>query len=100
MSQEITDLLNELILEETTQLPRQNTSIDEMFDLQRRENCCNCISIVLYSKNIYDLNNYLYSMKKSLDNVANCLPDFVVRFYLDKSVFDTIYKTYSNDTIF
>jgi len=73
------------------------TMIDEMFDLERRENCCNVISIVLYSKNIYDLNNYLYSMKKSLDNVANCLPDFVVRFYLDKSVFETIYKTYSNE---
>jgi len=80
--------------------------IDEIFDLERRENCCNVISIVLYSKNIhnsnknmYNLNNYLYSMKKSLDNVANCLPDFIVRFYLDKSVFETIYKTYSESNL-
>ena len=66
-----------------------------MFNLEEKNNCCNCIAIVLYAKNnIVNLYNYLYSMKKSLDNVSNKLNDFIVRFYLDESVFKTIYEEY------
>lgn len=69
--------------------------INKIFDLEKKSECCNCISIVLYSKNdIKNLYDYLYSMKKSLDNVSNNLKGFIVRFYLDVSVFKTIYNEY------
>lgn len=79
-----------LILENTG---LKEERIHEIFDLAKKENCCNCIAIVLYSNgNINSLYNYLYSMKKTLDNVSNELSDFIVRFYLDKSVFETIHN--------
>lgn len=73
-----------------------SATINEMFDLKLRTNCVNCVAIVLYSKNnIMDLYNYLYSMKKSLDNVYNALSGFVLRYYLDQSVFKTMYNEYT-----
>ena len=75
--------------------------IAEMFNLTPKENCCNCIAIVLYSTgDINRLYDYLYSMKKSLDNVSNKLEDFIVRFYLDKSIFSVIYETYKQNEIY
>ena len=74
-------------------LLQENTGLNEeqirsILNLERKENCCNCITIVLYSTgDIQKLYSYLYSMKKSLDTVSNELDDFIVRFYLDRSVF-------------
>lgn len=85
----------------------KSDEIDEIFNLTEKNNCCNCISIVLYLKDqkyykdeikmIEDGNkiyNYLFSMKKSLDNVSNELKNFIVRFYIDKSVFEILYNLY------
>ena len=83
------------------ELLKTNTELNDelinyMFNLEEKNNCCNCIAIVLYAKNnIEKLYDYLYSIKKSLDNVSNILNDFIVRFYLDESVFKTIYSEYS-----
>jgi hypothetical protein len=77
-----------------------------IFDLNIIDNCCNCVAIVLY----YDTNidtiklnklfKYLYSMKKSLDNVSSILPDFIIRFYLDKSVLRYHLENFKQNKIF
>ena len=70
---------------------------NSMFDIKMRTNCCNCISIVLYLKG--DLNsriNYLEKTLKtmimSLKNVYKYLNNFIVRFFLDSSIFETLYQ--------
>ncbi len=65
--------------------------IYEALDLDRKDKCCNCVSFVLYSLGKIDkLFEYLYCLKKSLDNITNELPDFIARFYFDPSIFETI----------
>ncbi len=69
----------------------------EAFDLTPRDNCCNCVSFVCYSTGkINYLFDYLYSMKKSLDNITRCLNGFIARFYLDPSIFEVISENYKN----
>jgi len=78
--------------------------IVSMINLERRENCCNCFSFVLYLKDIDSierderllairinkLNMYFYSLNISIHNINNCLPDFIARIYIDISVFTVI----------
>lgn len=69
-----------------------------MFDLEIKYNCCNCVSFTLYitSNKISKLFGYLYSLRKSLDNIANNLDGFIARFYLDYSIFECIFKSYAS----
>jgi hypothetical protein len=67
----------------------------EAFDLTPSDNCCNCVSFVCYSTGkINLLFDYLYSMKKSLDNITRCLEGFIARYYFDPSIFEVIYQNY------
>jgi hypothetical protein len=53
---------------------------------------CNCISISLYYTKNFDkkLALYLSAIKRSVLNVENNLPEWIVRIYMDKSVYDAI----------
>lgn len=62
-----------------------------MFDTKITENCCNCVSIVLYSSNSLKLSNYLPNILVSLNNMEKYLPNWIMRLYLDKTVFENIY---------
>ena len=78
--------------------------IVSMINLERRENCCNCFSFVLYLKDIELIDKskqlliekinklymYFYSLNLSIHNINNCLPDFIARIYIDISVFTII----------
>jgi hypothetical protein len=65
----------------------------DLFDVTPRDNCCNCISIVLYSTNQpYRLSMYLPNILISLKNIEKYLPNWILRLYLDRSVFELIYK--------
>lgn len=74
-------------------------SLQKTFDLEKKNNCCNCISITLYRKQsastpIYD---YLKSIRRSVKNVQKFLPGWIVRIYLDTSVYNYVNTT--NDYI-
>lgn len=69
--------------------------VEETFDLKIRHNCCNCISITLYLlldyNASYNMRKYLLSIKKSVENVKENLPGWIVRVYLDSpSIYETI----------
>jgi hypothetical protein len=44
--------------------------------------------------------DYLYSQKKSLDNITNNLDGFIAKFYFDSSIFETIYSNYNTGNEF
>jgi hypothetical protein len=64
------------------------------FDLpvEPRTNCCNAISIMLYlsASNGQSAYKYLSSIHRSVKNVNKKLPDWLVRIYFDKSVYEII----------
>jgi hypothetical protein len=83
-----------------------NINHETIFLLEKKENCCNCISIILYI--IYNNEDYvekleklyfmyLLTMKKTLDIVNDNLPNFIVRYYIDKSVFNIINHDTTNE---
>ena len=56
---------------------------------------CNCISLVLYftdNNKIFNLSKYIPSIHQTVINVTQNLPDYVVRIYLDRSVYDILYE--------
>lgn len=71
-----------------------------LFDLEKRENCCNCIAITLYAKieqliagtSRLPLDAYLTAIRRSVKNVEKMLPDWLVRLYIDSSVFDYVQR--------
>lgn len=71
----------------------------ELFDVRPRENCCNCISIVIYSNMMpFKLSMYLPNILVSLKNIQKHLPQWILRLYLDRSVFELIYEQeYNSD---
>jgi hypothetical protein len=86
-------------------LPHKNEQekkyiLEHILDMEKKENCANIISIVLYSLGSIDkLLKYLQSMEKSLDNIYNHLKDlYIVRFYLHKSIFNILYKAKEENT--
>lgn len=61
------------------------------FDVTKRENCCNCIAISIYSKRLtVDLVKYIASICRTIKNVGMALPDWIVRVYMDISVYNYI----------
>jgi hypothetical protein len=71
------------------------TNYRRIFDFDKREGCCNCIAISLYF--IQPVNNfirekYLNSIRRSIQNVKVNLPDWLVRVYLDASVYQDMEK--------
>ena len=66
--------------------------MDNAFDFTIRHNCCNCIAITLYysSDILSKLIMYLATIRRSVENVKKNLPDWIVRFYLDSSVYRSL----------
>lgn len=62
--------------------------VSTRFDGTIRDNCCNIISISLYFIGCIPDNmaKYLMSIERTVKNVQNNLPDWIVRIYLDESV--------------
>ena len=70
--------------------------IQTVFNTNKYENCCNCISIVLYSTesdDCFNLFRYLTNILGTLNNVKKYLNNYIVRLYLDKSVLECIFNT-------
>jgi hypothetical protein len=68
----------------------------DVFDFEKKEKCCYCISIALYFKDtihIVDIYKYLTSILASINNAKNYLPNWVVRLYLDSSVHNILKNT-------
>ena len=71
--------------------------LKSIFDVTERTQCCNCVCLVLYLKGdmqsqIDYLNKILEIMIMSLKIIDKYLSDFIVRFYLDSSIFELLYK--------
>jgi len=65
----------------------------DIFDTTAYQNCCNCIAIILYLKetaNVETIEKYIYSIKRSLENIQKNLQGWVARIYLDESVYRVI----------
>ena len=67
------------------------------FDFTIKENCCNCISFILYYlTDEQKLLDYLFSLKTSVENMSKYLSEpkynFIARIYLDQSVIN-LYRT-------
>jgi len=60
------------------------------FDNTRRTNCCNAISITLYFTNCENMGHYLDSIYRTVKNTLKKLDDWIVRVYLDISVYKCI----------
>jgi len=60
---------------------------------------CNCICLVLYfdtsDKLCWDLTKYIPSILQTVINVRDYLPDYIVRIYFDRSVYDTLSRNKS-----
>lgn len=58
-------------------------------DLTSRKNCCRCVSISLYYTKDIDFKLYMYlaNIIRTVGNVKKYLPDWIVRLYIDPSVF-------------
>ncbi len=77
-------------------------NINEICYTKKKTNCCNCISIVYYyyngrsDRNIkyYD---YLRSIRRSIKNVKQMLPNWIVRIYLDTTVYN-LFSGNDNET--
>jgi hypothetical protein len=68
----------------------------QVFDFQKKKNCCYCISISLYFKpqiSLVDIYKYLNSIYASIRNAKLFLSNWLVRLYLDSSVHQVLEKT-------
>jgi hypothetical protein len=69
-------------------------NFNKMFDKNIYNNCCNSISIQIYVKDInnpYTLSNYLPKILFSLKNMNKYLNKWIMKLYLDRTVFENIY---------
>lgn len=67
-----------------------------MFDTTKYDNCCNCVNIVLYYTDCLDIDRlflYLPNILTSLNNIEIYLPNWILRLYLDRTLFETLYNT-------
>lgn len=71
-----------------------NKALYDNFNLTRKENCCDCISIVLYLQKCSkeELYKYLESINKTVKIVRENLKDFLIRIYFDISVYNCVHK--------
>lgn len=67
-------------------------ALRDVFDFSVYENCCRCIYITLYYKtgSKTSLTKYLMSIYRTIKNVQTKLKDWIVRVYLDGSVYSII----------
>lgn len=70
----------------------------DRFDTERRDGCCNIITLSLYFKDqvgsaysaLKTFEKYIYSIGRTVKNVKINLPEWIVRVYLDVSVFKSL----------
>ena len=75
------------------ELIKEQPNKDEIlniFDLTKRNNCANCISYVLYLNKIDYIQRNIYNMRFSVINANKYLPNYVLRYYFDGSIFRTL----------
>lgn len=75
----------------------------KIFDQEEKSNCCNVIAISLYFTNNKEdtLKKYLYSIHRSVKNVEkNLKEEWLVRLYLDISVYKNITQISEDNLIF
>jgi hypothetical protein len=75
------------------ELIKEQPNKDEIlniFDLTKRENCANCISYVLYLNEIDYIKRNIDNMRFSVVNANKYLPNYVLRYYFDGSIFRTL----------
>jgi len=73
-------------------------NLDDMFDFTTRPNCCNCISTVIYSNDIKNIDRtcmYLAHALTTANTISEKLPDWILRLYLDISVLEQL-KYFNN----
>jgi len=91
---DITGIIEDIKRDDKTNGTLWATKLESCLDLRVRTNTCNCINIVLYSiskledcdKLSYYFNNIVYTLK----NIQKHLPNWILRFYMDKSVLELI----------
>lgn len=64
-----------------------NSVSESVFDLERREKCCNCISISLYLNHIENVSDYMENILITVGFVEKFLPTWIVRLYFDISIY-------------
>ena len=74
------------------------------FDNTPRTNCCNAISIMLYMEKQHNYYNYsklifyLYCIYATIKNTERKMPDWIVRLYLDSSIYLSIQDLAKSET--
>lgn len=71
-----------------------------MFVEEDAHKCCNVVSLSLYFKELIqpqDVEKYIFSIERTVKNVESYLKDFIVRLYLDKTVYEYMESLSSND---
>jgi hypothetical protein len=73
-------------------IKNNNALFANILDVNDYSNCCYCVVLLLYlTKDLCNhtiITQYLSSIVKSIQNVKKYLPDFIVRLYLDKTVYN------------
>jgi len=67
----------------------------KMFNTNKYDNCCNCVNIVLYYTDCIDTGRlflYLPNVLATLNNIEKYLPNWILRLYLDRTLFETLYN--------
>ena len=96
---------------------RPNLTNDHgLFDLKTYDNCCNCITFAIYTiidkyldeintpnieyyykNNLNSTLSYITAIKISIENVLLHLPNWIVRIYINKSIFQLINFALNNE---
>ena len=95
MEKECASLYQQKLINEARFAENILMNMYKVFDARERKNCCNCVSIVIYltkKSNPEDYSRYLTTVVTSVENIKNCLSDWIVRLYIDKSVFELIHE--------
>jgi hypothetical protein len=86
---DITSIIDEITVVD----PEWATRLNECIDLRIRTNTCNCVTIVIYSKlksEFQNLHLYINNVVYTLQNIEKFLPDWILRVYIDVSIFDNL----------
>jgi hypothetical protein len=90
----ITSIMEDIRKDDDENGTNWGENLEKCLDLSIRENTCNCVNIVLYaimkSDNYNKLSSYLNNVMYSLKNIQINLPNWILRFYMDKSVLEFI----------
>lgn len=71
-------------------------------DLTSRSNCCLCVSFSLYMTGHLNFRLYTYvaTIIRSVENIKKYLPNWLVRLYIDPSVFNSLILAEKSETVY